>query len=123
MATISGSSYAIAKGVIRTRWGPFTATSDVGTPICSPQLPDKTARAWATGNLFFGADLIVEGSSASGSNYDQLTAASGAVLAFTTTDSKVIQENPKWIRPRMTSATANTNRRIYFEIISQSAKR
>lgn len=123
MATISPQSVAIAKGVIKTTWGPFTATSDVGLPICSPQLPDKTARAYATGNLFFGADLIVEGSSASGTNYDQLTSASGAVVAFTTTDSRVLQENPLYIRPRMTSATANTNRKIYFQIIAQGARR
>lgn len=124
MATISGTSVAVAKGVIKTTWGPFTATSDVGTPICSPQLTDKTVHVWATGT-WVATTMSIQGSTASAVNYVTLNDSRGVgnALTFATNGAKVCLENPMYIRPKVTTATANATRKIYVSIVSSSQKR
>lgn len=123
-AQIASYQTAIAKGVLKTTIGPFTTVSDYAY-VNAPQYPDKSITAYVTGaNKWPAAKLIAEGCGVSGGTYVALHSASGVAMTFTTGKALVLNENPPWIKIRVSSTTtANANRRLWVNLMSQSTRR
>ena len=123
-ALIASYQTAIAKGVLKTTIGPFTTVSDYAY-VNAPNYPDKSITAYVTGaNKWPAAKLQVVGCGVSGGTYVDIHSASGAVMTFTTGKALVINENPPWIKIKVSSTTtANVNRRIWVSLMSQSTRR
>ena len=125
MATPTLTVTKPAKGVLKATWSAFTTLSDTGQLLNAPNYPDKTFFANATGAFFLTGTVTIEGAMASGGPWIVMndSRGEGNNFTFTTTDVKVLNENPLWIRPRLTTATTNTIRKIYITALCQSTRR
>lgn len=83
----------------------------VGKGLRLPSFPDKTVVI--RGTFGTGGTLIMEGSNNStdglDGNWIQLADVQGNALSKTASAIEVIQENPLWIRPRVTAGDADTD--------------
>lgn len=110
MAEKAGSGKWIAKGIHRHTWSGVTK-SDHGFALSAPMLPDKTV--YVGGTVGVGGGVALYGSNASGptiGNYEKLHDPQGNDLAFTVSGAfEAILENPRYIRPLVSSGDANTS--------------
>jgi hypothetical protein len=129
MATASGTTVWLARGVVKVTWL-LTGTVTVGRPARLPNLPDKVVHVRGT---FAGGGTVsvsMFGSNASGGTGALATSSAfalndsrgeGNALAFTAPDGRQINENPNLIFPKLTVASGATA--ITIEVVAQSAKR
>src|SRR5689334_4258332 len=130
MATASGNTSFVGRGVIRTVWT-LTGTATVGRPESVARFPDKTIHVRGT---FGGGTIQIEGSnlavgatglSATG-NWFALndSRGEGNALTYTTADGRVALENPNVIRPRWNAALASTvTPNVTITMVAQSTRR
>jgi len=114
MATISGTHVWIAKGVLKSVWGPFTGT-DVGTYLDAPFLPDKTVTVSGT---FDGSTTIIQDGLGVTLNDSR---GEGNALSFTAANTVAINENPEKLR--FSTSGGGGSQSLTVTIISQSARR
>ena len=121
---VSAAIIESAKGVYSVSWTlnkNSGATS--GTPLDAPHLPDKTLEV---GGTFSGATVVVEGhnaTTATGGTYQTMndSRGEGNALSFTAANIVAINENPRFIRARLTTATGTPS--ITVKITAQGARR
>ena len=124
--TISPVHEHVAKGVIKVTWSGVGVVSTSTTVIYGaaslPQYPDKTVEC--RGN-FLSAGLSIRVCSIATGVYNTLndSRGEGNALTFTAADTKVCLENPLFIKPTVSTATANTNRSITITIMGYSNRR
>ena len=130
MATASGSTTSVAKGVVRTVWT-LTGTVTVGRPESPSRYPDKSFHVRGT---FGGGTIAIEGSnllvgatglSATGNWFTMNDSrGEGNALTFTAADGRTALENPNVIRPRWSAALASTvTPSVTVTMMAQSVKR
>lgn len=119
MADISPYSEWIAKGVLKTVWGPFTGATDVGLALDASSLPDKTVSVTGT---FDAATVVIQGGPSTslwhGLNDSR---GEGNALSFTAADTRAILENPQYIR--FSTSGGGGSQSLTVTVISQSARR
>lgn len=124
MGTISGEGTWIAKGVHRQVWKTLTSGNLTGSAMTAPMLPDKTVQVVGT----FGSSgaVVIEGSNNTATGpYHTLndSRGEGNALSLTAADTRIILENPLYIRPRLTNAGAGSAWNIDVRVIAQSTRR
>lgn len=110
----------INKGVVVGTWSAIkqAAGSTGGLPFDGPYYVNKSVQT--RGTQGGTSTIIIEGSNAPTATgpYGTLTSASGAALSFTAVQRPLqIRENPRWIRPRLSTASGTTN--LTVEIVAQ----
>jgi len=129
MATASGNTVWLARGVAKTTWL-LTGTVTVGRPERLSRLPDKNVTVRGTFGGVGTVNVNMYGSNASGGTGALATSAAfilndsrgeGNALAFTGIDGRQINENPNLIFPKLTIASGTTA--LTVEVVSQSARR
>lgn len=86
-------------------WGNL-ANGDSGNPDSIPNNPDKTVSV--SGTFGSGGTVVMEGSN-DGVNYYTVKDPQGTLISFTAAGSAAIQENHRFIRPRVTAGDATTD--------------
>lgn len=118
-AAVIGSGVWLAKGVHQHVWNWSTTATGAGNPINNPMLPDKTVQIWyPTSGATPISHIVIEGSNATGLPAAELGATEWFTLTSPTDGDldtpnalngsgalKIIRENPRWIRPRVSSIT------------------
>ena len=107
MATINGAFSPAARGVMIATWSFTTpASGDVGSAFDASAYPDKTVaiEGLASTNT---SNVVIEGVNISTGTYDTLNNPQDAALSFTDNQVEVILENPRFIRPRINTATTS----------------
>lgn len=129
MATHNGTVVARARGVYVMTWslpsGAF-ASGDVGNPFDAPHLPDKTVQVVGMATTETSR-VVIEGTNgtASAGTYVTLTDPNDVALSFPNTATgqlKAILENPRFIRPRIDTATTDHDT-VTVIITAQSGNR
>ncbi len=104
MATIQGSYPLKTRGVIQAMWEHLTETNADGSWLEAPDFPDKTVEVF--GNFGTSGSVQIE---APGDGSTPLalndSRGEGSPMAFTAADVRVVNENPRKIRPRVTAGT------------------
>ncbi len=104
----------LSRGSHRWEWNTILNT-DTGAPLDSdgggPSFADKTVHV--KGNFSGPATLVIEGSN-DGVTWVTLTDPGGTALSFTAEDLKVILENPREIRPRVTAGDGSTDLDVFI---------
>lgn len=128
MATASGTSVWIARGVLKHTWT-LTSLVTVGRPATLASLPDKTVHVRGT----FATKTVV----LVGSNQDATTAQASLTtqalndtrgesnaLSFTAANVVQVLENPNLIYPKISSlGTGASAASITIDVIAQSTRR
>lgn len=119
MAEVSGVFQMVSKGVLRATWTAL-ANGDTGQPLDGSRYPDKSMTV--LGTFGAGGTVILEGGPPGGS-YLGLndTRGEGNALSFTTADSRQVNENPAFIRPRVTAGDGTTALTVVLECSSTKA--
>jgi hypothetical protein len=84
-------------------WENFTAADDVGEHLITAHYSDKTVTVF--GNFGSGGSMKMEGSN-DGVNWFDMTDPQGNALTFTAAKMEMLQENPLYVRPKMTAGTS-----------------
>ncbi len=111
MATADLTSFhnMIAKGVCQMRWT-STGVTGVGFAMNAPYLPDKTVHVIGpTGGT---TNVVIEGTnddSPTTTNWTTIVDPQGNALDFTNEAMETILENPRYIRPRIPTATGGAD--------------
>lgn len=103
MATIVPACEYISKGVAQITWSGLSASGDVGRAHVAPDLNDKTV--YVEGPAGGTTQVVLEGTNTATGTYTTLTDPLGNALEFTTATTAVILQNPRYIRPRLNTAT------------------
>lgn len=110
MATVALTQKKHIRGVHEFKWTPLLNGDDggvAGPTQGAPSLPDKTAHVFGTAGAGFSIDI--EGSN-DNTNWVKLTDPQGGLLTFTAVDKiSVVQENPLYIRPKVTAGDGTTS--------------
>lgn len=118
MAVVNPASSWIARGVLKTVWSNL-ANGDTGGLLDANSLPDKTVTI--TGTFGAGGTVIIEGGISGTYNTLNDSRGEGNSLSFTSGDTRIINENPQFIRPSVTAGDGTTA--LTVTVISQSARR
>ena len=96
------------KGVIIFKWSPLTKTNVSGNPIEVPEYTDKTVQVYGT---FDSGTVTIQGSNDDETSPTYFTAndPSSAALTFTSARGEAVLENPRLIRPVVSSAGDSTS--------------
>jgi len=125
MATIAvlteNTGVGLPKGVIRATWETLAASGTPGAPFEAPNYPDKTVTVNGT---FDGVTVTLEGSNAlpTASQWHTLHDQSDNNLDFAAAGASVIVENPIYIRPNFTTATAGHTTDLDVIIVCRRTK-
>jgi len=124
--TINPFHEKLAKGVLKSTWSGVgvisTSTTIAYGPASLPQYPDKTIECRGD---FLSAGLSIRGCSIATGVYNTLndSRGEGNALTFTAADTKTCLEHPLFIKPTVSTATANTARAITITIMAYSNRR
>jgi hypothetical protein len=93
-------------GVILAKWSGFAASGDAGQPFDAVNYvgPLTVQVAGPTGGT---SAVVIEGSNEPTNGYTTLTGPTGNTLSFTAAGLKIIAETPRYIRPRIDTATGS----------------
>ena len=94
-------------------WIDLDTTNDTGVPI---EMPGSTVRSIQIGGTFDSATVVIEGSN-DGTNYLTLTDPQGNALSKTAAAIEAIQESPRFLRPKVTSAGGSTSIDIHLILV------
>lgn len=106
-AAVFNRTVAKDGSVILITWsGLAQATLDDGTPVQESWRGEKTFQVFGT----FGASgsVVIEGSN-DGVNWSPLSNRQGTNMTFTTPGFNRSQDQPVWVRPRVTNGDGTTN--------------
>ena len=85
------------------------ANGDSGVPFGFPDWADRTIQVFGTFGA--GGTLIIEGSNDLGptpTNWTAMVDQNGTALSFTAAGVRLLNEEPLWIRPRVTAGDGTT---------------
>jgi hypothetical protein len=130
MATASGTSVFMARGVVKHTWT-LTSAASVGRPATLSRFPDKTVHVRGT---FGGATIIMCGANHSAtvalSSLTSLVAlpvndtrGEGNAASFAAANIVQILENPNLLLPRISVLGTGTGKNIIVEVVAQSTRR
>jgi len=99
--------------MLRATW--TLTNGDDGVPLDAPSYPDKTLTV--RGTFGAGGTCILEGADAASTTYSTLndSRGEGNALSFTAQDTRVVNENPGKIRPRVTAGDGTTSIIVVIE--------
>lgn len=108
MATINAAIEAVARGAYTVTWSfpAGSASGDVGSPFDGFTLPDKTVAIEGLASTST-SNVVIEGVNIATGTYDTLNNPQDAALSFTDNQVDVVLENPRFIRPRLNTATSS----------------
>lgn len=107
MATINGAFSPVSRGVVVATWSFTTpASGDVGSAFDGAGYPDKTVAIEGLASTNTSA-VLIEGVNIATGTYDTLNNPQDSALTFLDNQVEVILENPRFIRPRITTATTS----------------
>jgi len=111
----------LAKGVIRGTWEVLAASGTPGDAWEAANYPDKTVAVQGT---FDGVTVTLQGSNSvpTASIWHTLHDQSDNALTFTTSGMSAIIENPVYIRPNITTATAGHTTDLDIVIVARRTK-
>ena len=116
MATTTKKIEFLARGVVLCTWDAFTVSGDKGGNLDAMQYPDKDVQV--VGLPAGTTKIVIEGSN-DDANWSTLNDPQGNALEFTADKHEQILENPRYIRPRLDTATGATSPQIL--IVSRSS--
>jgi hypothetical protein len=129
MATVSGLTTNIARGVVKVSWT-LTSSATVGRPAAMSRFPDKTLHVRGT---FANGTVLLIGSNQSATIAQASlttqalndTRGEGNALTFTAANVVQILENPNLVYPKLSAlgASAGGPKAIIVELIAQSTRR
>lgn len=96
--------------VIQASWSGLL-NGDTGAPLSYPQFADKTVHV--KGTFGVGGTIIFEGSN-DGVTYVSLTDPQGNAFSKTAEAIEVLEENPLWVRPRVSAGDGTTSLSCYL---------
>jgi len=126
MATIAvlteNNGVGLPKGVIRATWEGVTVSGTPGAPFEAPNYPDKTVTVNGTFDAITA--VTIEGSNAlpTASQWHTLHDPSQNNLSFTAAGTEAILENPIYIRPNITTASAGHTSDLDIIIVCRRTK-
>lgn len=104
MATRQGTLIIGEDGVARARWTGITE-ADQGSAVGGLSgYPDRSVQV--VGDFTTSGAITLEGSNDGGTSWSTLNDFEGDALVITTTDIRLIAENPDLIRPRATAGSS-----------------
>jgi len=125
MATIAvltkNTGEGLPKGVISGTWETLAASGTPGAAFEAPNYPDKTITVNGT---FDGVTVTIQGSNAlpTASQWHTLHDQSDNDLTFAVAGASVIVDNPIYIRPNITTATAGHTSDLDIIVVCRRTK-
>lgn len=121
MATVSGNTTWISRGVHRISWASFSTTASVGSVLQAAHLPDKTVQVWGT--FASKGHIRIQGSNNTTTGpWHALNDPQGNALDVTAAKTEQILENPRFMRAILVSGVVTTTK-LNVAIVSQSTRR
>ncbi len=117
MATVSAVlTGPTNEGIVEVKWETLTTTNRPGSGVTLARFPDKTVQALGT----FGASasIAVEGSNDDGTTWFPCHDITNTVIALTAAGGALIVENPKQIRPNLSSGDGSTDVDVYIVAVA-----
>lgn len=105
MAEVFGLMAVKADNTADIMWGGLDGT-DTGAAVEAPRFPEKTLMV--TGTFGSTASILTMQGSNDENNWYTLTDDFGTDLTFTAADVKSIRQNPRFIRPSLSSTAATS---------------
>ena len=117
MATIPGIQIGPTNaGLIEVMWTGLDTSNRDGSGVLMAKSPDKTVQV--IGNFSGSAEITIEGSNDGGIGWFELKDITGAALSYLAAGGDLILENPKLIRPLLSSGDASADIDVFLVAVA-----
>ena len=100
------------EGLVEVLWETLTTTNRPGAGVLMATTPDKTVQV--TGTFGASASIAIEGSNDGGTTWFACHDITNTVIALTAAGAALIVENPKLLRPNLSSGDGSTDIDVYI---------
>lgn len=122
--TINPVHQVLSKGVLKVTWSGVGVISTSTTIVYGPASLGGYERINAIADgTFLSGGLTLRGAHTATGTYATLKTVTGGTMGFTVAAVKRAQESMPFLRPTVSTATANTNRSISLTVIAYSDRK